>query len=342
MNNAPLKAKKEPLIHITKRASVSTTRAILVRVIAVAVALAFTGIFVSLLAKKSAIEVFISMFNGVFKTKRKIMRLLQGIAILLSISLAITPAFKMKFWNCGAEGQVLMGGLATAACMFYFGGKLSTGALVLVMFLASVLAGAIWAVIPAIFKAFWGTNETLFTLMLNYVAIQMVCFCINIWVPSGSATLLPMWDYGLPKLFGKSYWLNVVIVAIITAIMYIYLKYTKHGYEISVVGESENTAKYVGINVKKVIIRTVAISGAVCGITGLLLVGGTDYTISENTAGGQGFTAIMVSWLAKFNPLYMILTTFLVVFLKNGTSQVADDFRNLFIIFVCFIFIVEF
>ena len=105
--------------------------------------------------------------------------------------------------------------------------------------------------------------------------------------------------------------------------MYIYLRYSKHGYEISVVGESENTAKYIGINVKKVIIRTMILSGALCGIAGFLLVSGTDHTVNRDTAGGRGFTAIMVSWLAHFDPLYMILTSLLLVFLDRGAGEIS-------------------
>ena len=108
--------------------------------------------------------------------------------------------------------------------------------------------------------------------------------------------------------------------------MYIYLKYSKHGYELTVVGESENTARYIGLNVKKVIMRTMLLSGAVCGIAGLLLVGGTNHTITTTTAGGRGFTAIMVSWLAKFNPIYMILTAFLIAFLEVGSGSISTVF----------------
>ena len=109
-------------------------------------------------------------------------------------------------------------------------------------------------------------------------------------------------------------------------VMAYYLKKTKHGYEIAVVGESENTARYAGINVKKVIIRTMAISGALCGLTGFLLVSGSSHTISTNTAGGRGFTAIIVSWLAKFNPYIMLLISFFLVFLDNGAVQIASQY----------------
>ena len=257
---------------------------------------------------------------------------MQNLAMLLCVSLALTPAFKMRFWNIGGEGQVLIGGLATAACMILLGGKLPNGLLIIVMLVASILAGAIWALIPAIFKANFNTNETLFTLMMNYVAIQIVSYFCMYWEnPKGSGKIgvingnsMQGW---LPTIGDYDYLLNILIVLVLTVAMYIYLKYSKHGYELSVVGESENTAKYIGINVKKVILRTMFVSGAVCGIAGFLLVGGTDHTISSSTAGNRGFTAIMVSWLAKFNPIYMILTSFLLVFLSAGASQISMVFN---------------
>ena len=257
--------------------------------------------------------------------------LLQSLAMLLCVSLALTPAFKMRFWNIGGEGQVLIGGLATAACMICLGGKIPNALLILTMIVASMLAGAVWALIPAFFKAQYNTNETLFTLMMNYVAIQLVAYFVIRWeVPKGSGkigiinqTTRAGW---LPVLGEHDYLLNILIVLALTVFMSIYLKYSKHGYEISVVGESVNTARYIGINVKKVILRTMALSGAVCGIAGLLLVGGTDHTITTTTADNRGFTAIMVSWLAKFSPAYMILTSFLLVFLQKGADEISTVF----------------
>ncbi len=318
---------KTPAFHIVKRAPLAWYYNFAIRAIAIILALAVSGLVIMLLAKKNPFEIYMSMFSGAFGSSLRAWSLFQNIAILLCISLAVTPAFKMRFWNCGAEGQVLVGGLATVSVMMFLGDKLSTPLLLLIMVVASILAGIIWAVIPAIFKAIWNTNETLFTLMMNYVAIQLVAYFLKAFVKNGSGVLSPMPQYGMPLLFGKSYLLNIVIVAILTVIVYVYLKYTKQGYEISVVGESENTARYVGINVKKVVVRTLVVSGMLCGIAGLLLVGGTNHTISTTTAGGRGFTAIMVSWLAKFNPIYMVFTTFLIVFLEIGAQQVSTDFR---------------
>lgn len=320
-------SKHEPLFHIVKRSNVSMKKAIAVRAIAIVVALLVAGLFIFIITKRNPIEIYKQMFLGVFGSAHRITKALKSLAILLCISLAVTPAFKMKFWNCGAEGQALIGGLACAASMFYLGGSVPKWLLVIVMIVTSILAGAIWAVIPALFKAKWNTNETLFTLMMNYVATSLVAFFIKCWAKDGSGILRPMTQYGLPQIANTDYLLSVIVVALLTVAIYIYMKYSKHGYEIAVVGESENTARYIGINVKNVIIRTMLLSGAICGLCGLLLVGGIDKTISTETIGGQGFTAIMVSWLGKFNPIFMILTSFLIVFLQVGTKQVSTSFR---------------
>lgn len=317
---------REPLFHIVKRTDITFKKAILIRTIAILCAMVVCGVIFLILSGNNPIDFYKSLFSGSFGTPRRIWRMFHSLAILLCISLAITPAFKMRFWNIGAEGQVLIGGLSTMAVMFYLGDKVATPVLWLIMIIVSIVSASIWALIPAIFKAKWNTNETLFTLMMNYVATQLVIFCINTWVTSGSGVLAPMKHLRLPTI-GNAWLLNILIVALLTVAIYIYLRFSKQGYEISVVGESENTARYIGINVKKVIIRTMIISGALCGVAGLLLVGGTDCTISANTVGGQGFTAIMVSWLAKFNPLYMALTAFLIVFLQSGAKQVSTDFR---------------
>lgn len=321
------KTAKTPLFHIAKRAPLPWYCGLGVRALAIIVALLLSAVVITLLTQKNPLEVYGSMISGALGSTTRIWNLSQDIAILLCISLAVTPAFKMKFWNCGAEGQVLVGGLATVMVMMFLGGKMPTPILLLVMIITSIIAGVIWALLPAIAKAIWNTNETLFTLMMNYVAIQFVAYFLKRFVKSGSGVLSPMPEYGLPIIGDMPYLLNILIVLALTIIVYIYLKYSKQGYEISVVGESENTAKYIGINVKKVVMRTLVVSGAICGIAGLLLVGGTNHTISTTTAGGRGFTAIMVSWLAKFNPFIMIVTTFLIVFLEKGAQQISTDFR---------------
>ena len=322
----------EPLVQVAKRDEMVWYKSWAVRAVAIILALVLCGLVIVLLTGYNPIQVYVSMFEGSFGSSRKFMNLLQKLSMLLCISLAVTPAFKMKFWNTGAEGQTLIGGLATAACMIYFGESLPSYIALPITALVSILVGMIWGIIPAYFKARFETNETLFTLMMNYVAMQLVSFCIVLWEnpkDSNNVGVINRATQGgwLPEIFGQKYLLNIIIVAVLTAIMYIYLRYSKHGYEISVVGESQNTARYIGINVKKVILRTMAISGALCGVAGFLLVSGTDHTINTTIVGGMGFTAIMVSWLAKFNPIMIILASFLIVFLERGAGEIATAFN---------------
>ena len=322
---------KQSLFHISKRDALPWYQRVLIRGGAILLALIVCALVTMLLTGENPISIYGTIFYGAFGTARKSWVTFQNLAVLLGISLAVTPAFKMRFWNIGAEGQVLMGGLATAMVMVKCGASLPTPALFLVMFLTSVIAGGLWGFIPAVFKAYWNTNETLFTLMLNYVAMQVVTYCIVFWEnPKGSNTvgIINQATKGgwLPELFGQKYGWNVVIVLILTVGMFIYLKYCKQGYEIAVVGESENTARYAGIQVKKVIIRTMAISGAICGIAGFVIVSGASHTISTATAGGRGFTAIIVAWLSKFNTFIMVAVSFGIVFMNQGAVQIATQY----------------
>lgn len=323
--------KKEPLFHIVKRDALPWYQSMGIRALAIVLALILCAVVTTLTTGTNPIEVYKSIIIGAFGTARKTWITLQNIAILLLISLALTPAFKMKFWNIGGEGQVLIGGLAAAACMICLNEKLPNALVILCMVTASIVAGAVWGFIPAFFKAKWNTNETLSTLMLNYIATQLVAFFTIVWeVPKGSGKIGIINQNSnvgwLPQIFGSKYLLSILVAAVITVFMYIYLNYSKQGYEISVVGESVNTAKYVGIKVEKVIIRTMLLSGAICGLVGLLLVGGINHTITTTIAGGQGFTAVLVSWMSKFNPLTMIFSSFLIIFMDRGASEISTNF----------------
>ncbi len=324
---------REPLFHVSARTiPIAPVKAWAIRLASILLALVVAGVFVMIVTGLNPLQVYRSMFRGAFGSVNKSWTTLQNTAVLLCISLAVTPAFKMRFWNIGAEGQVMAGCIATAACMILLGNALPAPVLMLVMVIASIAAGVIWAVIPAFFKAQWNTNETLFTLMMNYIAIQLASYLSTVWEnPAGSAHIgvinMKTRMGWFPVIGGQKYLLNIIIVAVLTVASYVYLKYSKHGYEISVVGESENTARYVGMNVKKIILRTMALSGAICGVAGLIIVAGTDHTLSTESVGGQGFTAVMVSWLAKFNPLVMVFSSLLLAFLEKGAGQIASDFR---------------
>ena len=322
---------KEPLFHIVKRDALPWYKSLGIRFVAILLALILCGIITTITTGINPLQVYQSIVLGAFGSVRKTWVTFQNIAILLLIALALTPAFKMKFWNIGGEGQVLIGGLSAAACMICLGDKLPNAVVILCMIVASLAAGAIWGFIPAFFKAKWNTNETLSTLMMNYIATQLAAYYIIVWeVPKGAGKIGIInqntnagW---LPQIAGKQYLLTILVVAVMTVLTYIYLKYSKHGYEIAVVGESQRTASYAGIKVERVIIRTMVLSGAMCGLMGLLLTAGTDHTLTTTIVGGRGFTAVMVSWMAKFNPIMMIFTSLLLVVLSRGASEISSVF----------------
>ncbi len=321
-----------PFMRIVKRDSMKFWRAGMVRLIGLLLGLIVSAIVIYAIVKLNPLKVYGAMFEGNFGSEKRFWVTLRDMVMLLCIGIGLAPAFKMRFWNIGAEGQILVGGIATAAVMIYLGTSMPTWALLLVSLVVSIAAGALWGFIPAVFKARFGTNETLFTLMMNYVAIQLTSYCVALWEnPFGSNTVGIInqqtkagW---FPKMFGEQYMLNVLIVLALTIFMFIYLRYSKQGYEISVVGESERTARYIGIKVKSVVVRTMMISGAICGLAGFIAVAGSSHTISTSTAGGNGFIAIIVAWLAKFNTFMMIFVAALLVFLENGAMEIASRYN---------------
>lgn len=324
-------ASKEPLMRIAKRNTIETYKVYIIRAVAIILALVVCAVFIVCVTDLNPIEVYKSMFRGAFSSNRRIWITIRDTMVLLCIGVGLAPAFKMRFWNIGAEGQVLVGGIVTAGIMINYGDSVPTPILLVVMLISSILVGALWGVIPAFFKAYWNTNETLFTLMMNYVAIQLTSFFVAKWEnPVGSNTvgIINSRSKGgwFPTIAGQGYLLNVIFVLVVTVGMYFYLKKSKQGYEIAVVGESEKTAKYAGISVKWVIIRTMIISGAICGLAGFIGVAGVDHTISTGTAGGRGFTAIIVAWLAKFNTYVMLVVSFFLVFLDQGAKEIASNF----------------
>ncbi len=319
-------AKKEPLVHIVKRDGLTAKKKVLFYAIAIVGGLLLGGILCSLFSSKNPIDFFVALVSGAFGTVRRLWLLLQGTALLLGVSLALVPAFKMKFWNLGGNGQILMGCLAYVACMYYLGGKVPGFVIVLLGLLGGLVAGAVWALIPALFKAYFNTNESLFTLMMNYIASGLVATCIAAWVKTGSGILQPIDEGNIPDL-GNRYLLTILVFFLLAGLMHVYLRYSKQGYEISVVGESNNTAKYIGINVKKVIIRTMVISGAIAGLVGVFIGGAIDHTVSTGSASNMGFTAIMTAWLAAFDPLVMMASCFFITFISKGMVQVRKDFK---------------
>ena len=331
-----VKKVRNPLFHIARRNEVPTWFVFVVKLSFILGALLLCGIIsflVSPITLDEMPEKFISYYifvvEGTFSNMNTAFSTLWNASLPLIIAAAITPAFKMKFWNIGAEGQVLMGCFGAAIVMKFIAPSIPNFlALILMLALALIFAAA-WAAIPAIFKAFFNTNETLFTLMMNYIAIGLVA-AFSLKFKATGSTALGVLNAGthagwMPEIFGSSYLIGIFVIINLVVALWFYLKYSKHGYEIAVLNGSVRTAEYVGINVKVVTIRTMILCGAVCGIAGFLLVSGSSHTVSETVVGGRGFTAVMISWLGHFNPLQMVLYSLLNAIITTGSSNAAAN-----------------
>ena len=320
---------KQSLFHISKRELLPLHKAMAIRIGIILLSLVFCGLVTTILTGQNPLSVYGTILDGAFGSARRMGVTFRNVAILLGISLAVPPAFKMRFWNIGAEGQVLIGCLATTTCMILLGDKLPNILVIIISLIAALAAGALWGFLPAFFKAKWNTNETLFTLMMNYVAMQLSAFFIIVWeVPKGAGKIGIInqqtragW---LPEI-GNAYLLPILVVAVLTGVIYVYMQYSKHGYEIAVVGESQRTASYAGIKVDRVIIRTMVLSGALCSLIGFILTAGVDHTLTTTIVDGRGFTAVMVSWMSKFNPFIMIAASLLLVTMDRGATEVSSS-----------------
>ncbi len=317
----------DPLVRVVKKTEISFTKTVLLSLLAMVLALVAGGIFL-LAIGHNPLKVYGIIVQGAWRSPIAIKGTIKIAIPLLIASLGITPAFQMKFWNIGAEGQIIMGGIfATYFALFF--NHLPHGLLIFLMFIAGMVGGGLWGLIPAYFKTKFGTNETLFTLMLNYIALYMIkYFTEGPWKDPASSGFPKIASFArnarLDQIFGvHAGWL---IGLVLVVIVFIYLKYTKHGYEINVVGESTNTARYAGMNVKKIVMRTMFLSGAICGIAGMTQVSGAAFTLGDGVAGGVGFTAIIVAWLSKLNPVIILIVTVLFSMLEKGCSVMQSSF----------------
>ena len=316
------------MIRVIKTKEKSKKQQMMLRFAAFVLALCAGGLFLLILGN-NPFAIYGTIISGAFRSEMAVQATVKIMIPLLITALGVTLAFKMRFWNIGGEGQLIMGGMF-GSYFALFHADWPGFVLFPVMFLAGILGGGIWALIPAFFKVRFGTNETLFTLMLNYIALYLVSWLQEgPWRDPGANGFPKIASFDksavLPKLFGVQ--IGWVIALVLVAILFVYLRYTKQGYEISVVGESRATANYAGMNVQKIILRTMFLSGAVAGIAGMVQVSGSDRTLSTGVAGGVGFTAIIVAWLARLNPISSMIIAFLFAVLEKGSSVVQSQYN---------------
>lgn len=315
------KENKTPLIRLAKRDAMEPKMAWTIRVASIVFAL-ILGMIPIMLAGENPFVSYGVMINGALSKPGYIRQTVKIAIPLLGCALAIAPCFKMKFWNIGAEGQITMGAVFASFIAIYFSKSISSRFIVLtLMMISGAIGGAIWAFIPGFFKAKYNTNETLFTLMMNYVAIGIVKWLQGgPWEGRKGTQMIPMFpdNARLPNVFGVySGW---IIVLVLVVLVHIYMNYTKQGYEVAVIGDSINTARYAGMNVGWVMMRTMLLSGAISGIVGWMLVSGANGTLNSSVAGGVGFTSITVAWLSQLNSFAMIIIAAMLAIISKGSA----------------------
>lgn len=297
-----------------KRETESLSSRFIVPVLSIIMALLFGWIFLWLYGIDPA-ETYLRMWQGAFGSSYAISETLVKAIPLMLLGLGLSLAFRMKLWNIGAEGQLYMGAFAASGIALFYG-DLPSLILLPVMALASFVAGGIWGLIPGTLRAFWDVNETITTLMLNYVAIFFVeSFIFGPWKDPASMgfPLSPRFSPQayLPSIGDSRVHIGLLVALLVAVLLYFLLNYTKWGYEIKVVGESHASARYTGINVVKNIMLVMLISGGIAGLAGMIEVSGITHRLQQGISPGYGFTAIIVAWLARLNPFAMIMVAIL-------------------------------
>jgi simple sugar transport system permease protein len=304
----------------------TTGKTILVEVIAVVLALVFAGL-VLLLMGIDPIKILTNLIEGSFGNDRRISQMISKAVPLTIASLGMVVAFKMKFWNIGGEGQITVGAFGAALVALNVG-DLPSGLMLPLMALCAAAFGAVWALIPAVFKVRFGTNETIFTLMLNYIAIKFVTYLqYGPWrapESQGFPRIANVPDAAkMPDLLG--YHAGWAVAVVLTIFVFIFMGYTKKGYEIAVVGESIETARYAGMNIPIITVVAMAISGGLCGIVGMIQVSAVEYTLVFGIASNYGFTAIITAWLSRLNAIATLFVCVAFSVLIQGASYIQLD-----------------
>ncbi|MFY9323859.1 MAG: ABC transporter permease [Syntrophomonadaceae bacterium] len=301
-------------LRLIRRNNDSLLVKIAVPIISVLLAILVGWVFLALSGYDAA-ETYRRMFQGAFGSAYNISETIVKAIPLALAGLAVSVAFRMKLWNIGAEGQLYMGAFAAGGIVMIMGDWPSLVLLPL-MLIAGFVAGALWGLIPGTLRALWNVNETITSLLLNYVAISWVSYLVfGPWKDPNAmgfplAPRFPEAAY-LPALHGSRVHIGILVAIVVAIILYILLKYTRWGYEVRVIGESHEAARYAGMNVARNIMLVMLVSGGIAGITGMIEVSGITHRLQQDISAGYGYTGIIVAWLARLNPFAILLVAFL-------------------------------
>lgn len=316
------------MLRIAARTGVSSLRENLLRVTAACTALVASGLIMSLMGY-NPLEVFGRIISGSLGSAYRFRETVNKAIPLGVLSLGTAVAFRMKFWNIGQEGQFYLGAYGASLAAFAFP-NLPSPLLLPLMFLAGLVFGGLWALIPALLKIRFSTSETLVTLMLNYIALKWISFLqYTMWKDPQALGFPKIASFSpnavLPSLFGIH--IGWIIALVLAAALYALLKRTKLGYEIDVIGESEATARYAGMGVFRITVIAIALSGGLCGVAGMMQASAVERSLSDQLSGGLGFTSVIVTWLARLEPHVILIIAFLFSLLIQGGNFLQSSLQ---------------
>ena len=334
-----IKKKSAPWVRIVKRDNLSAGKSVLYYALAVLAAIAMGGVLVAAL-HVNPFTYYKTMFLGCFNNKIYLSGFIRIHIPLVITSLGISYAFKMKFWNIGANGQFIAGAIAAILVGLLCQNALPQGLTLALMAVAGMVGGGLYGLLPAALKVRFGTNETLLTLMLNYIAYYFLTYLKNLMffrkLSDTGAVLRPdfkvlpenAWMYQI-KILGVTVDASLLVALLLVGLTFVYFRYTKQGYEVEVVGDSQNTARYAGMNVNKIVLRTMFLSAAVVGLAGMLQVSGsaTSHTLSDGITSDVGWTGIIVAWLAKLNAVGILIASLLMAVLQKGAAVAESSLK---------------
>jgi general nucleoside transport system permease protein len=277
--------------------------------------------------KTNPISIYSKLIFGSFKSAYWFSELILKTTPLLICSLAVSLALKVGFWNIGVEGQFCIGAWSAGGIAIYFQ-DLPIYALLPLMFLGGILCASLWIAIPAVLKIKLKVNEIITTLLMNYIAVLWLdYFVYGRWKGSDGFPYTEIFSESafLPSLFGQRAHIGIFIALILAVAIYFMLKKTRLGYKVRVVGENIKSAKYGGINTAKIILIVTLASGGIAGLAGVSDVSGIHHRLHPNILLGYGYTAIIIAWLAKNDPLRIIAVSLLFGVLAVGGDIIQVD-----------------
>jgi ABC-type uncharacterized transport system permease subunit len=316
------------MIKVVKRTQMSAGKRALLQLLSIVLALVLTGLLL-LLLKYNSIAVYREMFYGALGSLYRVQQTINKMIPLLIMGLGLSVCFRSQFMNIGSEGQFYMGAIGATFAIRLIGDRL--GALTLpTMMLFSFILGGLWCLLPALLKRYYGVSETLVTLLLNYIAIRIVSYLqYSVWKDPEAYGFPKIANYPTAALLTKVFGVHIgwIIALILVAVIYFLLFKSKLGYEMAVMGDNLLTARYAGMNTSKILLASALIGGGLCGLSGMIQASGIERTMNDQMSSGMGFTAIIVAYMSRLNPLALVVGSFLFAVLLQGGEYIQSSLQ---------------